>query len=116
VRSPTGQSGENILQGGRAGRGDDADGARKARQGTLCRLGKQAFGGKALAQCDEGFIEFAQAGAAQALDRELKIAASLIERHQRLRFDLLAIFQPPGHESGPAAEHGAAHLGSGILE
>jgi hypothetical protein len=47
----------------RPGAGDDADAARKARQGALAR-GEQAFALQSFLQLHEGGVEVAHAGAA----------------------------------------------------
>ena len=77
---------------------------------------KQAFALEFGLEAQEAFEQVALASPANGFDVELEFAARLVKRNQGARFDLLAIFQPPAEQLGPASPHDAAHLRASILQ
>ena len=110
------QGHEDVAQGRRARRTDDADPLREARQRLLAFGGEQALGFQSCLHPGEGFEQAPEAGAAQGFDVELEVAACFVERDQRPGFDLLPVFQPPWKRLGLVAEHHATRLGAFILQ
>lgn len=116
VRRTPGQGHQDVAQSGGLGRGDHTDGAREARQRSATRGIEQALCGELRLELVEGLEQVSDAGRAQRLDIELVVAARLVERHERARFDPHAIFGPERDQLGAAAPHRATHLRVRILE
>ena len=88
----------------------------KGGQRPFALHGEQAFGGKLCAQFLELALERAEARILHVVDDELVFAARLVQPDAGADQHLLAV---PGGECAQhiaLAEHGAAHLGAGILQ
>ena len=86
---------QDVAQGSRLERGDDADAARETGQGALAGARKQSLAFELLLETKELLVEVADAGPTRRFDVELEVATRLVERHQDTRLDMLTIFQTP---------------------
>ena len=104
------QGGEHIAQCSSLRRGDNADAARKSRQGTLAICREQSLAFQQLFKPLESFIQYAQPGRAHLFNRQLKVAALLIQSGDRQHFNLLAAGDRLFQQLVFMTEHHAADL------
>jgi hypothetical protein len=116
VRRAPPQRRQDVAQRRRLRTGDDADGAREQRQRALALFVEQALGPQLFLQAQEGFVQLADAGAADRLDIDLVIAARTIKGDQGAHLDLVAFARHEAGVLGAAAEHHRAHLGRIVLQ
>ena len=105
-----------IGDGGAAGRGDDSDAPREARQGPLARGGEQALGGQLLLELLEGQLQRAEALRFERFHHKLVFAARFVDVDAAARQHR----QPVARLELPVAVRGAeghaAQLRVAILE
>ncbi len=82
----------------------------KGRQGTLAIGGEQPLAFQQLLQPLETFIQHAQPGRAHLFNRQLKVAALLVQGGDRQHFNLLAVGDRLFQQLVFMTEHHTAHL------
>ncbi len=83
---------------------------------TLALGREQPFGGEFGAQLLELPLQGAEAGVLHVIDDELVFAARLVQADTRPHQHFLAVPGSEGTQHISLPEHGAAHLGGGVLE
>ena len=110
------QYGENVVDGGAGRGGDYAQMGHRLRQRLFARGVEQALGQQASLQFLECRLQGAGTGGLQVFDDQLEFAAPLVQRHPAAQPYCIAVL---GSEFQPliaVPEHGAAHLGTAILQ
>ena len=87
-----------------AGRGDDADAARKRRQRPLAFRVKEAFALELPLDLLEGQLERPRAHGLDVFGDNLHLAALLVDRQPAAQQDVQAIFRTEAEQPGLAAE------------
>jgi hypothetical protein len=107
---------EKVADDSAGGRGDDADGAGKCRQGTLARLLEEAFGFEALLELFECELKGTCSDRLHGFSDQLHLAALLVDADAAADQDVEAVFGSEAKEHGLAAEEDDGELGVGVLE
>ena len=107
---------EEIANDGASGRGDNADGAGKGRQGALAFGVEEAFGFKARLELFEGELERSGADGLHRFSDELHLSALLVDADTASDENVEAIFRAEAEEQSLAAEQDDGELGVSILE
>ena len=110
------QRGQDVAQGRRRKRGDDADLLRVFRDRALGRRIEQALFLQLLLQAQEALEQGPKPRPAHRLDVELEASARFVQGDQRSRLDALAVGQVPVQVRRAALEHDAIHLRGLVLE
>jgi len=110
------QRGQHVAQRRRRGRGHHADRARHRRQRPLALRIEQALGLQSRLQLQEALVQVAGTGAAHRLDRQLVVAARLVQGDRGPHLDAIAIARREVHVLRPPAEHDRAHLRRHVLQ
>ena len=108
--------GQDIAYRGAGWRGDQRQPADEGRKRTLAPGVQQALGGELALELFKSPLQRAFAGFLHMADDQLVVAARLVQPDPALHAHQLAIGRVEGQGSAAGAEHGAAHLGAGVLE
>ncbi|CAG2155483.1 hypothetical protein LMG19282_04945 [Cupriavidus campinensis] len=110
------ERGQHVAHGRGLERGDHANRARVARNGSFAFGIEQTGLGKFFLETQESLVKIAHAGAAHRLHAQLQLAARLVHRHQRAHFHRLPFARGEIHVLVAPPEHHAADLRAGVLE
>jgi len=110
------QHAQHVAHRGAGGRGDHAEAAHVAGQGTLARGIEQALGVEPGLQLLELPAQRALAGRLHVLGHQLELAAWLVQADAGAHQHLHAVGGPEAQPAAPGLEHRAAHLRGAVLQ
>ena len=111
-----GENVENILNGGAARRGDDADSPGKRGQRFLACGGEEALGGELGLELLEGDLEGSGAHRLHVFGEQLHFAASLVHRDASASDDLHPVLRTEAQQAGLGTKHDDAELRVAVLQ
>ena len=112
MRGTARQGGQNIVQGGASGRGDDTDTPREGRHLAFGIRIEKPQGLQFGLQAQELFKQRTRPGAAHRFDNKLQFAPRLVKRQPSAQLDQGAVAWGEIQQTGGAPKHRAADQGA----